>query len=636
MIYNTRNYQRIDFYGVREGNDAHIVLNINGDVQRLEVENSDRYFHLFAQVPHNTDCDIEVSKARITFAYLSECDNIFDQGIEVLPYCAQPDSPREAQSVSHFEPPVNWMNDPNGLVQFRGLYHMFYQFDPFGWQWGPMHWGHAVSCDLIHWTHLPIALDAHDVIYADDDWVGGAFSGSALPVDAQGKPCKGAEAAALALFLTYHHEIPDQTAATQVEYQSVCESIDGIHFTQPRIIIERDADDFGVDFRDSKIDVTALRGVDGVEQGSSFISIATNLPIGFDQGYFSNAQGVREFNAQDMTPKGHWFTQSAFDGADSQRWTPNTQTVPVIVGYIAGPDADVRQPQSWRYTGALLADYEYGVAKTFECPDTFELDGRKVSIGALMHVRDNRGAYQPVRWYVGDIDNIGHASAGADASADSVQLRLNVKNVGLCDFGSAFYAVQSFEDEQGRRIAFGWLADWYEQRKKSTSAANGVMTYPRQLHVIDSAVHSYPVREVFEHLVGNVLVRNNPDSSYYAQLHLNDAIDSDFDLALARKGSASLHLERRNGEIGVNIRGTNMDQLFYSTHLSHADVDTVEVFMDGSVCEVFINHGEDAGSFIFDAEGELSQSTIILGSLAEQVESAVFSGVEVKALKSVR
>jgi beta-fructofuranosidase len=76
----------------------------------------------------------------------------------------------------HFLPPANWMNDPNGLIQWKGAYHLFYQHNPHGAFWGSMHWGHAVSHDLVHWTHLPIAL-APTPDGPDKD---GCFSGCAV------------------------------------------------------------------------------------------------------------------------------------------------------------------------------------------------------------------------------------------------------------------------------------------------------------------------------------------------------------------------------------------------------------------------------------------------------------------------
>ena len=78
----------------------------------------------------------------------------------------------------HIKAPGNWINDPNGFIYYQGTYHLFYQYFPYAPEWGTMHWGHAVSEDLLHWTHLGVAL------YPTKPYDrNGVFSGSAVEKD---------------------------------------------------------------------------------------------------------------------------------------------------------------------------------------------------------------------------------------------------------------------------------------------------------------------------------------------------------------------------------------------------------------------------------------------------------------------
>ena len=118
----------------------------------------------------------------------------------------------------HFTPRAHWMNDPNGLVYLDGVYHLFFQHNPDATVWGPMHWGHATSTDLVHWQEQPIALfpDARGTI----------FSGSVV-VDADNTSGlgQGGRPPLLALF-TYHQEAAKQ-AGQLPQSQGLAFSLDG-------------------------------------------------------------------------------------------------------------------------------------------------------------------------------------------------------------------------------------------------------------------------------------------------------------------------------------------------------------------------------------------------------------------------
>src|SRR4051812_30796014 len=79
----------------------------------------------------------------------------------------------------HFSSQSGWMNDPNGLLYYKGVYHFFYQHNPHGLEWATMHWGHATSTDLVHWTQKPIALEPG--VHPGDLWSGAGVVDSANP-----------------------------------------------------------------------------------------------------------------------------------------------------------------------------------------------------------------------------------------------------------------------------------------------------------------------------------------------------------------------------------------------------------------------------------------------------------------------
>lgn len=117
----------------------------------------------------------------------------------------------------HFSPMQHWINDPNGMVYYNGIYHLFFQYNPYSSVWGPMHWGQATSKDLIHWKQQPIA------IYPDS--LGTIFSGSAV-VDKNntaGFGKKGQQP--LVAIFTQHDTVGEKAGRNNFQNQSIAYSL---------------------------------------------------------------------------------------------------------------------------------------------------------------------------------------------------------------------------------------------------------------------------------------------------------------------------------------------------------------------------------------------------------------------------
>ncbi len=118
----------------------------------------------------------------------------------------------------HFTPAKGWMNDPNGMIYLNGQHHLFFQHYPDGTVWGPMHWGHATSSDLVQWKEQPIAL------YPDS--IGMIFSGSAV-LDKNNTSGLGRSGIAPLVAIYTQHNMPGEKAGrTDFQNQSIAYSLD--------------------------------------------------------------------------------------------------------------------------------------------------------------------------------------------------------------------------------------------------------------------------------------------------------------------------------------------------------------------------------------------------------------------------
>ena len=207
----------------------------------------------------------------------------------------------------HFTPKVNWMNDPNGLVFQNGNYHLFYQYYPDSTVWGPMHWGHARSKDLLHWVHRPIAL------YPDS--LGYIFSGSAV-IDKNNTAGFGKDA--MVAIYTYHDPLKEKEGSILFQTQGIAYSNDeGDTWKkyENNPVIENP----GIkDFRDPKVFWNEEKAI------WQMVLVAKDHVQFYESYNLKEWKKISDFRIDDQPPLGVWECPDLFklnvEGSQEEKW----------------------------------------------------------------------------------------------------------------------------------------------------------------------------------------------------------------------------------------------------------------------------------------------------------------------------
>ncbi len=267
----------------------------------------------------------------------------------------------------HFSPPANWLNDPNGLVYYQGEYHLFFQYHPDSSIWGPMHWGHAVSSDLVNWQHLPIAL------FPDEK--GTIFSGCAV-IDWDNTAGFGKEAM-VAIFT--HHQERDESQS--LAYSTDCGRSWTKYADNPVLV----PPDYERDFRDPKVFWYAENG-----SGHWVMTLAAGDAIRFfTSPDLLHWKPTGIFGVDHITHFGFWETPDLFllpvgEGPES-RWVLTVGVGKGGIGGLSGMQYFIGQFDGERFTSenpqntVLWLDFgaDYYAAQSWND----EPNGRRVMIG---------------------------------------------------------------------------------------------------------------------------------------------------------------------------------------------------------------------------------------------------------------
>ncbi len=354
----------------------------------------------------------------------------------------------EMRPAYHFSPRTGWLNDPNGLSYYDGKYHLFYQYHPYSTYWGPMHWGHAVSDDLITWEYLPAAL-APDTGY---DY-SGCFSGSAVTMD------------------------------------------DGSHLLMY------------TSCGDSSGDPT------GKGRWIQLQSIAIRKP---GESEYAKYEGNPVISESDIPEGG-----DPYEFRDPYMWRCDDGSYRVLVanGRTSAEDGTrlllFRSEDGLNWGGGkVLFEDERRIGVMWECPNFFPLGGRHILMASPMDMQAEEGeAVGSIRFPQGN--NVCYITGDYDEQLEEFCPDADDADAGYfmyepVDGGLDFYAPQTFETVDGRRVMIGWMQDPSMSNLHSEDEFRifGQMTVPRELTLKDGRLIQWPVSELEKYRQVPVVYRN--------------------------------------------------------------------------------------------------------------------------------
>lgn len=411
----------------------------------------------------------------------------------------------------HLMPPVGWLNDPNGLCQFKGVYHAFFQYSPFNAEGGVKMWGHYTSRNMIDWEYQGVML------YPDQPFdCSGVYSGCALIEDGE-----------MYLYYTGNVKLEDSGSYDYINTGRQSNTVlvtskDGIHFGKKQLLMRNSdyPDGLTLHVRDPK--------------------------VWKEHGTYYMLQGAR--TKEDVGQA------VIFQSDDKINWTFHSR-----------------------------AETEEKFGYMWECPDYFEVDGTKILSASVQGLTGEE-------WKDRNVYQSGYFTVEGDILG-----RYSLSDYRLWDYGFDYYAPQSFETEDGRRIQIGWMGmpDCEEYTNRTIEDGwQHCFTFPREVFVKDGIIRQRPVRELEARKILSEETKNRLETKKYTvyEAVINNILDDQFRAVLAEE----LIVKYENNRFEIEFMNNRNDKVSCGRKSRSVEIDhltDVRILADESSVEIFVNEG---------------------------------------------